>query len=258
MDYKKNTLRKINIILKQFNNFSNMTNIKLRRDSMASMYRRTTKFIASNTNLMKTKLPQIKRQRNSPKALEEIENPDKLIRPERFVDDDEEENFGERDLDYYLGVRKHETYWRDPEREEQLRKDYLINHCGISETDYENLYKKKVPEPTIKITPKLKQVPFKIHRKKRSLGQMDDLIMWSEKTGNNILRIFMPNKRDSESTSDSYSDCDSPNESYFYNEGNNYQEALKHFPNMFTELHIDVTMILEVRNITLGLNLEYI
>lgn len=119
----------------------------------------------------------------------------------------DEDDLGERELDFYLGVSKRESYWRDPVGKEQIRKDYLVYHCGITEEDYDKNYKKNVvPKVSYVIQPKLKQVPFKIHRKRRKNGDLRD-DSWREKSG--IFKLFAY-RRDSEySTSDSYSECDS-------------------------------------------------
>ncbi|CAB3243477.1 unnamed protein product [Arctia plantaginis] len=133
------------------------------------------------------------------------DNADKIV---KAIDDvtDEDDNLGERELDYYLGVRKKENYWRDPMGREKIRKDYLVYHCGVTEDDYDKKYKKEIASrASYVIPPRLKQVPFKIHRKKRNGDLKDD--SWRDKSG--IFKLFA-HRRDSEySTSDSYSECDS-------------------------------------------------
>lgn len=119
------------------------------------------------------------------------------------VSEEEEDLAGERDLDYYLGVRKKENFWRDPANKEQIKKDFLIYHCGVTQEDYERNYQKQTPKLSDIVQPRLKQVPFKIHRKKKTSSVKDD--SWREKR---LFRIFA-HKRESDSTSDSYSECDS-------------------------------------------------
>lgn len=184
-----------------------MSKPKGRRESITSAYKKTTKFLTENKNLIMKRMPHVKKYRHDLRSGKFVNNVYQKVEYRDASDDSssEESDFGERDLDYYLGVRTNETYWRDPEREEQLRKDDLINHCGVSEEDYNDHYKRTVKKHKLKTT-KLKQVPFRIYKKKRSLFQKDDLSLWSD----NILKIFIGNKRLSESTSNSYSDYESP------------------------------------------------
>lgn len=184
-----------------------MNNMRRRRESVASVYRKTTKFLTSNTANFLKKKPNNKKSQILMEAVEDCEdNGEENVNKvdETKTDDDD---IGERDLDYYLGVRKRESYWRDPAGKEQIRKDYLVYHCGITEEDYDKNYKKTiVSKVSYVIQPRLKQVPFKIHRKRRKNGDLRD-DSWREKTG--IFKLFAY-RRDSEySTSDSYSECDS-------------------------------------------------
>lgn len=152
-------------------------------------------------------MPNTKKSRQQMKTVEDFEDniEEDVNKVEDTVIDDDD--LGERDLDYYLGVRKRESYWRDPAGKEQIRKDYLVYHCGITEEDYDKNYKKTVASKvSYVIQPRLKQVPFKIHRKRRKNGDLKD-DSWRDKTG--IFKLFAY-RRDSEySTSDSYSECDS-------------------------------------------------
>lgn len=185
-----------------------MYNLKRRRESVASVYRKTTKFLSSNTaNFLKRS--NARKYSLLDRIVKECENND-----ENDDDDDEEDEYdlGERDLDYYLGVRQKETYWRDLEGPEQIRKDFLLYHCGVSEEDYEQHYKKSgVPHKRNPVQPKLKQVPFKIHKKNKKNNSFKESVneSWVEKKG--IFKLF-GNRRDSD-TSDSYSDCDSNDDS---------------------------------------------
>lgn len=180
-----------------------MNNMRKRRESVASVYRKTTKFLTSNTANLLKKMPNNRKYRLLAKVMEEYETTDILKLDKDRFNVDNNDDLGERDLDYYLGVRSKEIYWRDPIGKEQIRKDYLVYHCGISEDDYNKNYKTTNIKVSYSypIQPRLKQVPFKIHRKGRRVNVRDE--SWCEKTG--IFKIFA-NKRDSES-SDSYSEC---------------------------------------------------
>ncbi|KAH9640909.1 hypothetical protein HF086_011225 [Spodoptera exigua] len=181
-------------------------NMRRRRESVASVYRKTTKFLTSNTANFLKKKPNNKKNQILMEAVEDCDDNggDNVNNIDEVKTDDDD--IGERDLDYYLGVRKRESYWRDPAGKEQIRKDYLVYHCGITEEDYDKNYKKTiVSKVSYVIQPRLKQVPFKIHRRRRRNGDTRD-DSWREKTG--IFKLFM--RRDSEnSMSDSYSECDS-------------------------------------------------
>lgn len=175
---------------------------------MASVYKKTTKFLSSNTTNLLKKMPNTRKYRLLTKVMEEYDRTEsqKMTKCE-VPTDDEIDDLGERDLDFYLGVRQKEVYWRDPVGKEQIRKDFLINHCGISEVDYDKNYKTlNSLKVSFVIQPKLKQVPFKIHKKKiKKDMHMRDGDSWREKTG--IFKLF---RRDSEySTSESYSEYDS-------------------------------------------------
>lgn len=150
-------------------------------------------------------MPNNKKQFLSETIRDSQNKADKIV---KAIDDvtEEDDDLGERDLDYYLGVKKKENYWRDPVGKEKIRKDYLVYHCGVTEDDYDQKYRKDiVPKPSYVIPPRLKQVPFKIHRKRRNGDLKDD--SWRDKSG--IFKLFAY-RRDSEySTSDSYSECDS-------------------------------------------------
>lgn len=178
-----------------------MNNMRKRRESVASVYRKTTKFLTSNTANLLKKMPNNRKYRLLAKVMEEYESADDFKPDKDCVTIDDDDDLGERDLDYYLGVRSKEIYWRDPVGKEQIRKDYLVYHCGISEDDYNQNYKTTNIKVSYPIQPRLKQVPFKIHKKGRRVNVRDE--SWCEKTG--IFKIFA-NKRESES-SDSYSEC---------------------------------------------------
>lgn len=177
--------------------------MRRRRESVVTVYKKTTKFLTTNTTNLLKKMPN-KKYRLLTKLIEEIEekNEDK-IKP--VVTSDEEDDLGERDLDYYLGVRKKESFWRDPASKEQIRKDFLLYHCGVTEEDYEQNYKVSAPRVPSVIQPRRKQVPFKIHRKRKIPSVKDD--SWRE---NSLFKLFTY-KRESEysDSSNSYSECDS-------------------------------------------------
>lgn len=180
-----------------------MNNIKRRRDSVASVYRRTTKFLSVNTPNLLKKMATNKKNQLLDKIIEEQERnqimKNKIKRSTYFDEDDDDS--GERELEYYLGVKKKDVCWRDKEGQEQIRKDYLLYHCGISEEDYIVNFKKNIPKPTFTVQPRLKQVPLKIHKKKpkKQNGKEES---WCERS--KIFKLFT-NKKDSESTSSSYS-----------------------------------------------------
>lgn len=177
-------------------------NMRRRRESVASVYRKTTKFISSNTANLLKKMPNTKKIRSpSQSNAEELKTMSINNKEDSETEDDD---LGERDLDYYLGVKKKETYWRDPERTEQIVKDYLLYHCGVSEDDFNKYHKKIVTKTSSIAEPRLKQVPFKIHKKKKNDLKDDS---WKDMAG--FFKLFAY-RRDSEySTSDSYSECDS-------------------------------------------------
>ncbi|CAG4976754.1 unnamed protein product [Colias eurytheme] len=190
-----------------------MYNLKRRRESVATVYKKTTKFLTINTvNLLK-KMPNTKKYCLLAKIVDECQENERRNKFEdRRSEEDSNSDNGDRELDYYLGVRKKETYWRDPIGKEQIRKDYLLYHCGVSEEDYEKFYKKTIAKPSHVIQPRFKQVPFKIHKKrdKKAHSLREGVAeSWCEKRG--IFKIF-GNKRESDSTSDSYSECDSADE----------------------------------------------
>ncbi|XP_063361302.1 uncharacterized protein LOC134650273 [Cydia amplana] len=178
--------------------------MKRRRESVALVYRKTTKFLSTNTGFLMRKMSN-RRYRFLKRAQDGVDQRvDHNQNKQEKIDD---KDFGERELDYYLGVSTTETFWRDPEGKEQIRKDFLLYHCGVTEEDYEKLYKRTVLKPSYVIQPRLKQVPFRIHRKKRNNQIKREGESWCEKTG--IFKLF-GNRRDSEiSTSDSYSECES-------------------------------------------------
>lgn len=182
--------------------------MKKRRESVASVYKKTTKFLSLNTANLLKRVPNTKKYRLLTKVMEEYDRNSnfKLNKCCEHQTDDEFEDLGERDLDYYLGVRKKEVFWRDPVAREQIRKDFLVNHCGISEDEYDENYKiNNTAKVSYVIQPKLKQVPFKIHKKKSKKDSNFKENDWREKTG--IFKLF---RRDSEySTSESYSEYDS-------------------------------------------------
>lgn len=190
-----------------------LNTMKRRKESVATVCRRTTKFLTFNTaNLLKKTMANTKKYRFLEKAMEEYERSGHIYQSKQYVDtdSDDDDDLG-RELDYYLGVRNKETYWRDLEGEEQIRKDYYINHFGVTEDDYNQYYKKTYfKKPSHTVTPRLKQVPFKIHKKrsrKNSNFKREGSNFWCEKTG--ILKMFLSNRKDSEySSSDSYSECD--------------------------------------------------
>lgn len=191
------------------------TSMKRRRESVATVYKRTTKFLTSNTaNLLKKTMPNTKKYRFLEKAMERAEQNRHFNINKQYdcADDEKEDEYEGDQLDYFFGLNKKQTFWRDLEGEEQIRKDYYINHCGVSEEDYDLFYKKiNFKKPTCSVQPKLKQVPFKIHKKmgrKNSYFRKDHTNnFWCEKTG--ILKMFMTNRKDSEySSSDSYSECE--------------------------------------------------
>ncbi|KAG6462596.1 hypothetical protein O3G_MSEX013358, partial [Manduca sexta] len=170
--------------------------MKKRRESVASVYKKTTKFLSS-ASLLK-KMPNARKNR-SPTKTEEFELNE--FKTNKAASSDED---SDNDLDYYLGVRKEQKYWRDPSALEQIKKDYLIYHCGVTEEDYNMTYRKTAPEIYHKVKRRLKQMPFKIHRKKKSEVKDES---WRDRGG--FFKLFA-HRRDSEySTSDSYSDCDS-------------------------------------------------
>lgn len=195
----------------------NMYNLKRRRESVASVYRKTTKFLSSNTANFLKKTPNTKKYNLLARIVEEYQkNTDRDSKNSNEKDEsDRISDLGERDLDYYLGVREKVTYWRDPEGKEQIRKDYLLYHCGITEDDYEKNYKRTIaPNPTYHVHPKLKQVPFKIHKKQKKVNTFREGVAesWVEKK--RIFKLF-GNRRDSDTTSDSYSECDSNEEAKY-------------------------------------------
>ncbi|GBP88141.1 hypothetical protein EVAR_59675_1 [Eumeta japonica] len=191
-----------------------MYNIKLRRESVASACRKTTKFLTANTtNLLKRTIPTAKKYTTLSKSLEDIQHALNVNRnDENYQSDSDNENVGEHDLDYYLGVKTKATCWRDREGEEQIRRDYLINHCGMTEEIYDRHYRRPVHRrPSSKALPKLKQVPFKVYKKKKKKRHKkgNDDQSWTEKASDNIIfKMFMPSRYDY-STSESYSECES-------------------------------------------------
>lgn len=181
---------------------SNKTNkMRRRKESVVTVYKKTTRFLTTNTTNLLKKMPNKKYQLLT-KMVED--NEAKILEKTKSVDI-EEDDLGERDLDYYLGVKKKENYWRDPASKEQIQKDFLLYHCGVTEEDYEKNYKKSTPKVFSIIQPRLKQVPFKIHRKKKIGSVKDD--SWREKS---LFKLFAY-KRESEysDSSDSYSECES-------------------------------------------------
>lgn len=179
--------------------------MRRRRESVASVYRKTTKFLSTNTAILLKKMPNNRKYRLLTKIIDEYANPEEIISKKDTLTNDDDD-LG--DLDYYLGARKKETYWRDLEGKEQIRRDYLLYHCGITEEEYEKEYKKVLPpKASLVIQPRLKQVPFKINRKKKNSQSKDD--SWRDKSG--IFKLFAY-RRDSETTSESYSECDSNEE----------------------------------------------
>lgn len=215
-----------------------MNDMKRRKESVAMVCRKTTKFLTSNTaNLLKKTMGNAKYSFLE-KAMEEYEMNCHVYK-EHIIDTDSSVDYeGGRELDYYLGVKKKETYWRDFEGEEQIRKDYYINHYGVTEDDYNCYYKKTYFIKTLSANaPRRKQVPFKIHRKrgrKNSNFKRDGYNFWCEKTG--ILKMFMSNRKDSEySSSDSYSECElSPGDDALKHV-NDFNYVTKHFKK-FTNL----------------------
>lgn len=180
-----------------------MNNIKRRRDSVASVYRRTTKFLSANTPNLLKKVANNKKNQLLNKIIEEQERYQTMrnqTRKSRYFDE-VDDDLGERELEYYLGVRKKEICWRDKEGHEQIRKDYLLYHCRISEEEYIVNCKKNVLRPTYIVQLRLKQVPLKMHKKKpkKQNGKEES---WCERS--KIFKLFT-NKRDNESTSSSYS-----------------------------------------------------
>ncbi|CAD0198048.1 unnamed protein product [Chrysodeixis includens] len=121
-----------------------MNNMRRRRESVASVYRKTTKFLTSNTANFLKKKPGPKKSRILMKTVEDFEDNAEENFEKVEVPATDEDDLGERDLDFYLGVSKRESYWRDPVGKEQIRKDYLVYHCGITEEDYDKNYKKNV------------------------------------------------------------------------------------------------------------------
>ncbi|CAH2106991.1 unnamed protein product [Euphydryas editha] len=220
----------------------NMYNLKRRRESVALVYRKTTKFLSSNTANFLKKTPNTKKYNLLARIVEEYQkNNDKDNKNCDEKDDNDSINdLGERDLDYYLGVREKVTYWRDPEGNEKIRKDYLLYHCGITEEDYEKNYKRTiVPRATYPVHPKLKQVPFKIHKKEKKVNSFKEGVTesWVEKKG--IFKLF-GNRRDSDTTSDSYSECDSNEEAKYiddidYDKDDN-EEIIWNVTNNFNDL----------------------
>ncbi|OWR45636.1 hypothetical protein KGM_210097 [Danaus plexippus plexippus] len=153
-------------------------------------------------------MPNNKKNDTLPEVEEENKNETitKTVDPQ--IDSDEDRHSGDHDLDYYLGIKQKHTFWSDPAGLEQIRKDYLIYHRGISEEEYESRYKRKVSKPSCTVQPKFKQVPFKIHKKSKKANSIREGMAesWVEKKG--IFKLF-GNRRESESTSDSYSECES-------------------------------------------------
>ncbi|CAG9784825.1 unnamed protein product [Diatraea saccharalis] len=199
-----------------------MNNGKKRRDSVATVYKKTTKFLSSNTTNLLKKMPNTIKYRLLDRLMEEYDHDSNLKQDvARNQTDEEDDDIGERDLDYYLGVRKKEVYWRDPEGKEQIRKDFFINHCGVSEEEYcknyqhiNNISKESITQP------KLKQVPFKIHKKRSKKDNLREGDSWCEKSG--IFKLFT--RRDSEySTSDSYSEYESNEEIKVTNDDNDIE-----------------------------------
>ncbi|CAH3987581.1 unnamed protein product [Pieris brassicae] len=182
-----------------------MYNLKRRRESVATAYKKTTKFLTSNTANLLKKVPNTRKYRLLAKIVDDHKDSDTHSQDNQS---DESSDYGDRELDYYLGVRKKEIYWRDPVGIEQIKKDYLLYHCGVTEEDYKKFYKKTIAKPSYVIQPRLKQVPFKIHRKNKKIN-IRDSESWCERR--NIFKIFA-NKWDSDSTSDSYSECDDEDE----------------------------------------------
>lgn len=203
-----NILRAIKRFFENLTRKRKMNNMRRRRESVVSVYKKTTKFLTANTpNLLKI-MPN-RKYRLLTKMAEEYEINIEQNDDKNAYTSEEGEDFGERDLDYYLGVRKKEKYWRDPAGKEQIKKDFLLYHCGVTEEDYEKNYKKSAPKVSYVVPPRLKQVPFKIHRKKKSQkGSLKD-DSWREKR---LFRLFAYRRDSEESTSDSYSECDSSGE----------------------------------------------
>lgn len=180
-----------------------MNNIKRRRDSVASVYRKTTKFISANTPNLLKKMAANKKNQLLAKIIEEQERNQIMrnkVKRSTYLNEDDDDS-ADRELDYYLGVRKKEIYWRDREGQEQIRKDYLLYHCRISEEEYIVKFKKNIPRPTYVVQPKLKQVPLKIHKKKPK-KQNEKEESWCERS--KIFKLFT-NKKDNQSSSSSYS-----------------------------------------------------
>lgn len=193
-----------------FHRFRNKTNnMRRRRESVVTVYKKTTKFLTTNTTNLLKKMP---KYRLLTKMIEECEDKDEE-KNRTVVTSEEEDDLGERDLDYYLGVKKKENFWRDPASKEQIQKDFLLYHCGVTEEDYEKNYKISTPKVSSVVQPRLKQVPFKIHRKRKVGSLKDD--SWREKS---LFKLFAY-KRESEysDSSDSYSECESNEE----DKGNN-------------------------------------
>ncbi|CAK1552810.1 unnamed protein product [Leptosia nina] len=185
-----------------------MYTLKRRRESVATVYKKTTKFLTANTANLLKKVPNSRKYCLLAKLVDDNEEQDRKANTEQEESDECSEDWGDRDLDYYLGVRKKETYWRDPIGKEQIKKDYLLYHCGVTEEEYEKFYKKAVSKPSHVKKRRLRQVPFKIHKKNKKAHSLRENAAeyWCEKK--NIFKIF-GNKRESTSASDSYSECDS-------------------------------------------------
>lgn len=183
-----------------------MNNFKRRRDSVASVYRKTTKFLSANTPNLLKKVPLNKKQQLLVNIILEQERKqmikNKIRRRQKYAYiEEDDDDLGERELEYYLGVRKKENCWRDKEGPELIRKDYLLYHCGVSEDDYILNFQKSIPRSTYTVQPKSKKVPLKIHKKKSKKENRREE-SWCERS--KIFKLFT-NKKENESTSSSYS-----------------------------------------------------
>ncbi|KOB75415.1 putative membrane protein, required for N-linked glycosylation [Operophtera brumata] len=196
--------------------------MRRRRESVVTVYKKTTKFLTTNTTNLLKKMPN-KKYRLLTKMNEECED---MVeeKNDTIVTSEEDDELGERDLDYYLGVRKKEIFWREPASKEQIRKDFLLYHCGVTEEDYEKKYKISAPKVSSVVQPRLKQVPFKIHRKRKARSMKDD--SWRE---NSLFKLFAY-KRESEysDSSDSYRCPD---------KGGVRRQALRQLPGTVPRIH---------------------
>lgn len=226
-----------------------MYNLKRRRESVASVYRKTTKFLTTNTATLLKKMPNTRKYNLLAKIVEDnIRNEECNGEYGEMYEEEDVDNLGERDLDYYLGVKEKDSCGRDLAGREQIRKDYLIFHCGVTEEDYEKLYKKTVELEPCVTHPKLRQVPFKIHRKHKKTNSFREEVAesWVEKRG--IFKLF-GNKHDSESTSDSYSECDSNEEAKLSDMSNVDNEDIWNLTDDFNGCNIDALNKLMVKHV---------